>query len=200
MSEVVLVLLMIVGTALAAVPATIAAGIGTRGIPEGTIRTLVRLALVTPIAVVAGIGGTLTVVSLRDGGSWQCLVCTMEERQSRIAGVVYWRESCPPTPFETWYERTVAREHEHDWYAVGCHFGSVIACHRGLPGNAYFVRLPKLADQKLARALATHVLEPKSSDREGMLLATKDGPFARIPDEDLGTAYSAWLERHPEWR
>ena len=191
----------IVATAIAAVPATLVVRLCTRWMPRGAVQTLVRLVLVTPIAVGCGLVAPTAFSLAWDEGRWQCLVCAKEEHQSSFSGLVYSRSSLPPTEFESWYLRAVGRDHEHDWWAVGCHrFRSGIACHFGAPGSSFFRRLPKLSDQRVAVALATRLVEADESDREAMLIATDraDGPFDTR--EGFEAAFPAWLDRHPEWR
>ena len=192
-------ILILVSTAVAAVPATILVRTATRSVPTGALQTFLRLALVTPIAIGLGLAGALSLARVSGDGPFQCLVCTRQENHSSFAGIVLRRKSSPPTEFETWYLREIGRDHDHDWTAVGCHwFGTGYAHHRSLPGYSFFRRLPKLEDQELAVALATRLLEADASDRESMLIATRDGPFHIL--EGFETAFGSWLDRHPEWR
>src|SRR5262245_32933027 len=115
MHPVVLLLLMIVGTAVAAVPTAYLVGLGTRWVPSRAARVVARLTLVTPIAIVFGVGAPVAFSRLEDEGPWQCLVCTREEDRSAFAGVVYSKRPRPPSEYETWFEREVRRDHAHDW-------------------------------------------------------------------------------------
>lgn len=201
-------LLMVVGTAVAAVPAAYLASLNRRGRPESRSRALVRLALASLIAIVVGVNLPFAVWSLADDGTWQCLVCAKEERHRSFAGFAYERTPCLPTEFETWFWREIGGEHDHDWTPVGPHRrGFMTGCHgRPGPGRTFFASLPKLPDQELAVSLASRVLGADDSEREAMLLAVSDDPFRSIAYgdaasvQDFDAAYSAWLDRHPEWR
>ena len=169
-------LLTIVATAIAAIPTSYVVGLATRRMAKGAARVVIRLAVVTPTAIVLGFGAS-TILPLTDDGRWQCLVCAKEEHRASVAGFVYSRSALPPTDFERWYMSKIGRDHRHDWTEVGCHDrGNLVACYMEGPGEYAFASLPSWSDQSSAVALATRVLEARTSDRRAMLRAVRDDP------------------------
>lgn len=176
-------LLTIVATAIAAVPTAYVVSMATRRLPRGPVRVAIRLAVVTPTAIVLGWSAS-SVLPLTDDGRWQCLVCAKEEHRASVAGFVYSRSALPPTDFESWYMSKIGRDHHHDWTEVGCHDrGNLVACYMEGPGEYAFASLPTWSDQSAAVALATRVLESRAFDRRAMLRAVRDDPN-----------FAAWLE------
>jgi hypothetical protein len=162
-----------------------------------------------------------------DHGTWCCCICGAVEDQTRHENRIVERtdanlagdEEGPSPSFREWYGRAIAKEHEHDWFRLGCHGrGLTEACREAIgcvidfPFPLYFSKVPGLQDPQLARRVVDRIATAPSERRYEMLSYFEEyfeeSPLGRVArgeavaEEELHLFLLRWAACEPkedEW-